>query len=87
MGKCCSKYGAKTSAKVKEVLTEFKKQRELLSKILMFDLNCGKNPVLTICKRLARENTNDLGDTLHITTANIILVEFKKFMFLTALRL
>lgn len=41
-------------------------QREMLSKIFLFDLNLGKYPSLTITKRLARENTNDLGDTLNI---------------------
>lgn len=37
-------------------------QRELYSKIMQFDLNISKNPELTIAIRLARENTNDLGD-------------------------
>ena len=54
---------------------------------MSYDLNLGKMPVLTIAKRFARENTNDIGDTLNITTANIIILEFKKFMFLVALRL
>jgi hypothetical protein len=48
----------------------------------MFDLNLRKDPVLTIAKRLAREITNDYGDPLHIATSNIIVMEFKKFMFL-----
>ena len=47
----------------------------------------GKAPVLTIVKRLARENTNDIGDTLNVATANMIILEFKKYLFLCALRL
>lgn len=54
---------------------------------MQFDLNIGKNPALTIAIRLARENTNDLGDQLHLSTSNMIIMEFKKFMFLVALAL
>ena len=53
----------------------------------MFDINLEKNPILTIARRLARENTNDLGDTLNIATANIIILEFKKFFFLSVLQI
>jgi hypothetical protein len=42
---------------------------------------------LTICKRLARENTNDYGDPLNPATASILILEFKKYLFLCALRL
>lgn len=68
-------------------MVEFKEQRKLLAKILQFDLNLGKNPELTIVKRLARENTNDLGDQLNVATAQIIILEFKKYLFLCALRI
>ncbi len=54
---------------------------------MSFDLNLGKEPVLTICKRLARENTNDAGDTLNPATASILILEFKKYLFLCALNL
>ncbi len=57
----------------------------LLARILTFDLNVGKDPVLTITKRFARENTNDLGDNLTIGTSDIVIMEFKKFIFLCAL--
>lgn len=88
MGGCCAKDKFKRARKQMAVLmVEFKEQRKLLSKIMSYDLNIGKNPVLTIGKRFARENTNDIGDTLNITTSNIIILEFKKFMFLVALRL
>lgn len=53
----------------------------------MFDLNLNKKPVLTISKRFARENTNDLGDNLNIATSDIILLEFKKYLFLCALEI
>ena len=69
------------------LMVEFKEQRKLLAKILQFDLNLGKNPELTIVKRLARENTNDLGDQLNVATAQIIILEFKKYLFLCALRI
>lgn len=54
---------------------------------MMFDLNIGKNPVLTIARRFARENTNDIGDQLNIITANMYIVEFKKYLFLCALKI
>ena len=62
-------------------------ERSLFIKIMDFDLNLGKMPGLTIAKRLARENTNDAGDELSNYTANIIMIEFKKFMFLNLLRI
>lgn len=68
-------------------MVEFREQRLLLSKILQFDLNLGKNPQLTICKRLARESTNDMAQQLNVATANIMILEFKKYLFLCALRL
>ena len=58
------------------------KERFMLAKILAFDVNVGKNPILTIAKRFARENTNDVGDNLVIGTADIVLLELKKFFFL-----
>ena len=51
----------------------------------MFDLNLGKNPILTIAKKFMRENVNDAGEQLNMVTTNIIMVEFKKYMFLCAL--
>lgn len=66
---------------------DYQYQRELLSKIMMFDLDIGKDPELTISIRLARENTNDAGDQLHQATSNMIILEFKKYIFLCALAL
>jgi hypothetical protein len=68
-------------------LHTIKNDRALLQKILLLDLNGGKNPVLTIVKRFARENTNDLGESLDITTSTMILIEFKKYLFLVASKL
>jgi hypothetical protein len=68
-------------------MVEFREQRKLLAKILEFDLNLGKNPQLTIVKKLARETSNDVGDPLNVATANILLLEFKKYLFLCALRI
>ena len=59
----------------------------LLVKILKFDLNLETNPVLTVESRFTRENTNDMGDALQPQTAQIIIMEFKKFMFLVALEI
>jgi len=38
-------------------------------------------------KRLARETTNDNGEPLNVATANILLLEFKKYLFLCAIRI
>ena len=54
---------------------------------MKYDLNQGRDPQLTIEARFARENTNDLGEGLMPQTAHIIIAEFKKFMYLTALEL
>jgi hypothetical protein len=35
-----------------------------------------------VVKRFARENTNDFGDTLNIAVGAMLVLEFKKFMFL-----
>ena len=69
------------------LMVEFKEQRKLLAKILQFDFNLGKNPELTIVMKLARENTNDLGDQLNVATAQMMILEFKKYIFLCAIRL
>ena len=53
---------------------------------MMFDINRGNNN-LTIAKRCAREITNDTGDQLNEAIANMLILEFKKFVFLCALRL
>jgi hypothetical protein len=56
----------------------------LLVKVLKFDLNIGLNPRLTIEARFTRENTNDIGEYLLPQTAHIIIMEFKKFMYMQA---
>lgn len=56
----------------------------LLVKILKFDLNLKLNPCLTIEARFTRENTNDMGEFLLPQTTHIIIMEFKKFMYLQA---
>lgn len=69
------------------LFVEFREQRRVLSQIMQFDLNLGKAPVLTIAKRLARESTNDRAEQLNGATASILILEFKKYLFLCALRL
>jgi hypothetical protein len=64
---------------------EFK--RRLWSKLVAFDLNLRKNPAFTVAARFARENTNDLGDRLNIAVSTMIVMEFKKYMFLVAIEL
>eukprot|EP00347_Sterkiella_histriomuscorum_P019733 403340498 len=61
--------------------------RYLLAKVLQYDLNIGKYPVLTIAKRFARENTNDLGQNLNIASSDIVLLEMKKYLFLCAIEI
>ncbi len=50
--------------------------------IALFDLNLNKKPVLTVIKRFARENANDIGDTINIAVGAMVALEFKKFFFL-----
>ena len=38
-------------------------------------------------KKLARECTNDNGEQLNVATAQMMILEFKKYVFLCALRL
>ena len=71
--------------KVEEGQEEWK--RKLWQAIAAFDLNLNKKPVLTVIKRFARENTNDLGDTINIAVAAMIALEFKKFFFLCVVEL
>lgn len=56
----------------------------LFVKILKFDLNLGADPQLTIESRFTRENTNDMGEGLLPQTAQVIIMEFKKYMYLVA---
>ena len=62
-------------------------ERSLLAYIVSYDLNLNKKPALTIAKRFARENTNDLGDNLNISTSDIVILELKKYMFLNFLEI
>ena len=55
--------------------------RLLFAKVMMFDLDLGKKPKLTIARRFARENTNDLGQQLNVLSAQLILTELKKFLY------
>ena len=54
---------------------------------MRFDVNLGKMPALTIAFRFARENTNDEGEPLQIQTAEVILYEFKKFIYLAGIEI
>ncbi len=59
----------------------------LFIKTMKFDMNLGSKPQLTIEARFARENTNDLGERLLPQIAHVIIAEFKKFIFLTAMEI
>lgn len=61
--------------------------RDLWARIVEFDLNLGKNPALTIAKRFSRESTNDLGDTLNLAVGTMVIIELKKFFFLSIVHL
>jgi hypothetical protein len=50
-------------------------------------LNIGKRPALTIVKRYCRENTNDWGEILNVAVGAMMVLEFKKFIFLCAVKL
>lgn len=58
--------------------------KKLWHRIIAFDLNIDKKPVITVAKRFARENTNDIGDTISVTTSSMLIMEFKKYIFLCA---
>ena len=62
-------------------------KRQLWEAIATFDLNLNKKPVLTVIKRFARENTNDLADTINIAVGAMLALEFKKFFFLCVVEL
>jgi hypothetical protein len=51
-------------------------------KIFKYDFNLGTNPDMTMEERFLRENTNDFGEFLVPHTGNVIISEFKKFMYL-----
>jgi hypothetical protein len=63
MGNCCVKERVRKARQAMEsMMVEFRDQRQLLSKILSFDLHLGQQPALTITKKLARETSNDAGE-------------------------
>ena len=62
-------------------------RRRLWERISGFDLNVGKRPALSIVKRFSRENTNDWGENLNVAVGAMAVLEFKKFMFLCAVKL
>lgn len=61
--------------------------RKLWHRILAFDLNIDKKPAITVAMRFARENTNDIGDTLSVSTSSMLIMEFKKYIFLCAIEI
>ena len=64
-----------------------KAENNLFANVMRFDVNLGKMPALTVSLRFARENTNDAGEPLMLQTAKIILLEFKKFMYLAGIEI
>jgi hypothetical protein len=70
-----------------EYSEEESRLRRLWERIGGFDLNIGKKPMLTIVKRLSRENSNDWGETINVSIGAMIVLEFKKFIFLCAVKL
>lgn len=77
-------HSSKNFRKVKNEAQIKRIESALFVKILKFDLNMGANPQLTIESRFTRENTNDMGEGLLPQTAHVIIMEFKKFMYLVA---
>ena len=53
-----------------------------LVQLFKYDFNLGTNPDMTMEQRFLRENTNDFGEFLVPHSANVIISEFKKFMYL-----
>lgn len=60
---------------------------DLWSRIVAFDLNLKKNPAFTVAARFSRENTNDMGEPLHLAVGTMAIMEFKKFMFLATIEI
>ena len=46
------------------------------------DINLGEDPDLPIEGRYTLENTNDMGEPLIPQTTQVIIAEFRKFIFL-----
>jgi len=42
---------------------------------------------LSVVRRFARENTNELGETINVAVGAMIVLEFKKFFYLCTLEL
>lgn len=56
--------------------------KELLQKLLEWDIDLGQSPTLTIAKRYARETTNDKGHVISPVTSELVFIELKKYFFL-----
>ena len=50
-------------------------------------MNLQQKPHLTIEARFTRENTNDMGEALMPQTSHVIIMEFKKFMYMQAVEI
>ena len=60
-------------------------EKKIMSSILKWDMNkfpgSKQKPELTFEMRFARENSNDKGEKLSVQTAELIIFEFKAYMF------
>lgn len=80
----CFSSNASSAQRSKNEFRIKRVETAMLVKLLKFDLNLQKNPHLTIEARFARENTNDMGEFLLPQTAHVIIMEWKKFMYMIA---
>ncbi len=60
---------------------------ELYHTAMRFPFYIGSKPEKTVERRIMDENTNDLGERVSPETAMILVSEFRKFMYVSALEI
>ena len=80
--------GCYSSSKMKHSPEKVRKMETgLFVMIMKFDLNLKEDPKITIESKFTRQNANDLAEPMLPQTSHIIITEFKKFMYLTAIKI
>ena len=76
---CCS---ASTRSKQIE---EF--ENKLYAVWMKIDFDVGPNQIISFKEKFRSENTNELGQVLNEESAEIIIQEFRKFLFLCGIKI
>ena len=51
---------------------------------MKIEFDVVKNPIIDFKEKFRRENTNEIGQVINEDTAELIILEFRKFLFLSA---